>query len=591
MLLLISLLACSDRAPDPGAEASYIADGTVDWQPWSDEVFERAGDEDRLVLLHLGTEWCHWCHVMRGTTYRDPGVLEVIDASYLPVRVDADARPDLATRYEDHGWPATVIFDASGTELAKLRGYFDADVHRARLAAFAEDPTPGPSILAGQDISWGDAAVLHEDDRLELLARIDRGWDPVHGGWGDVHKYLDPDLVEHGLLAGRAGDRTSADRAQLVLDLQQKHLHDPVWGGVYQYSDGGVWDSPHYEKIMPFQAGNLRVYSQAAALEPDSPHAQTAASIVAYLDRFLTAPDGAYYTSQDADLVPGQHSGGYFALGDAQRTSLGIPRVDTHIYARDNGLAIQALLSHHRATGDPASLQRALRAAARIERSHRRVDGGYHHSPDDPRAYLHDSVAMGRATLALYTATSDETWLDHSAQTAQFVASTFQEPDAPGLLASAPGGPLEPVRQRDENIAAARWLELLAAHTGRAEHAELAESVRRYLFTPDIARQARIGVGGVLLVDREARLGALQVVIIGPESEAAHDLYTTALRDPEPMLRLERWTHPEQPVPNHDFAYPWHDEATAYVCRAGRCAAPVHEPEALAASMAAVGGD
>jgi uncharacterized protein YyaL (SSP411 family) len=40
-------------------------------------------------------------------------------------------------------------------------------------------------------------------------------------------------------------------------------LIDPVWGGVDQYSTNGDWDHPHYEKIMPFQAENIRVLALA----------------------------------------------------------------------------------------------------------------------------------------------------------------------------------------------------------------------------------------------------------------------------------------------------------------------------------------
>ena len=45
--------------------------GQIDWQPWSDSVFERAARENRFVLLDLEAVWCHWCHVMDEVTYSD----------------------------------------------------------------------------------------------------------------------------------------------------------------------------------------------------------------------------------------------------------------------------------------------------------------------------------------------------------------------------------------------------------------------------------------------------------------------------------------------------------------------------------------
>ena len=52
-----------------------------------------------------------WCHVMDESTYKDGEVARLIWERYVALRVDQDARPDLANRYEDYGWPATIVFD------------------------------------------------------------------------------------------------------------------------------------------------------------------------------------------------------------------------------------------------------------------------------------------------------------------------------------------------------------------------------------------------------------------------------------------------------------------------------------------------
>ncbi len=91
---------------------------SIQWQEWSEEVFERARREGRLVLLDLEAVWCHRCHVM-----------------------DQDARPELSNRYQDYGWPATVIFDGDGTELIKRRGYIRPQWMQWLLEAVAQDPS------------------------------------------------------------------------------------------------------------------------------------------------------------------------------------------------------------------------------------------------------------------------------------------------------------------------------------------------------------------------------------------------------------------------------------------------------------------
>ena len=85
------------------------AETTLPWQKWSPALFDRAAQENKYILLHMAAVWCHWCHVMEGTTYRDPAIQKAILNKFIPVRVDQDADPELSYRYEDWGWPATVM--------------------------------------------------------------------------------------------------------------------------------------------------------------------------------------------------------------------------------------------------------------------------------------------------------------------------------------------------------------------------------------------------------------------------------------------------------------------------------------------------
>src|SRR5262249_33672378 len=124
----------------------------IDWQPWSDSVFAEAQKEGRFVLLNLGAGWCHWCHVMDQITYQDPDVIKLIRAHYIAVSVDQDSRPDLANRYEDYGWPATIVFKSDKSEIVKRRGYVPPRPMVSLLDAIVNDPSPGPSILPEIDL-------------------------------------------------------------------------------------------------------------------------------------------------------------------------------------------------------------------------------------------------------------------------------------------------------------------------------------------------------------------------------------------------------------------------------------------------------
>ena len=53
----------------------------INWRPWSEKAFEEARQLNRPILLSISAVWCHWCHVMEETTYRDPKVVALPDGS------------------------------------------------------------------------------------------------------------------------------------------------------------------------------------------------------------------------------------------------------------------------------------------------------------------------------------------------------------------------------------------------------------------------------------------------------------------------------------------------------------------------------
>ena len=134
MFAVLPLSCCRSAGGEAGAAAA------IDWQPWSADAFARARHEHKLVLLDLGAEWCHWCHVMEGTTYADADVQRLLGAHYVAIEADADRRRDLAARYQDYGWLATIVFDGEGRELWKNRGYVPPPRMRAVLQTPVDEP-------------------------------------------------------------------------------------------------------------------------------------------------------------------------------------------------------------------------------------------------------------------------------------------------------------------------------------------------------------------------------------------------------------------------------------------------------------------
>ena len=550
----------------------------INWQPWSDSIFEQAKREHRFVLLDLEAVWCHWCHVMDAQTYSDPKVVALIKSKYLAVKVDQDSRPDISNRYEDYGWPATVVFNGDGSEIVKRQGYLPPKLMASILQAIIEDPSPGPSITKEPPIEPRSEAGLTNEERAKLEQVLRADYDQKNHGWGTVQKFLDWDVIEFCIEKTISGEHDFERMARETLDAQEQ-LIDPVWGGVYQYSTDGDWNHPHFEKIMQFQAENLRLYAEAYALWKDPKYLAGAEKIRGYLRNFLTSPEGAFYTSQDADLVEGRHSADYFARDDAARRQLGLPRIDEHIYARENGWAINALATFYGVTGDKSALNDATRAAEWIV-SHRSLGkGGFSHDEKDTAGpYFGDNVYMARAFLTLYQVTADRKWLQRAQETVQFAADHFQSAAGYVAFAHSLGEKLAPKPQTDENSTFARLTNLLRHYTGQAENRARAEHAMRYLAAPSVAERRGFLVGGILLADRELSRPPLHLTIVGPKNDtSARKLFAAALRQPAPYKRMEWWDEKEGPLPNPDVPYPTLDRAAAFVCTDRSCSAPIFE--------------
>lgn len=571
----------------PGARATE--GDAIPWRDFSDQVFDEAKRENKFVVLYLKAVWCHWCHVMEGTTYRDPEVQAAMAQHYIPVRVDQDSRPDLSLRYEDYGWPATIIFGPDGTEIAKLRGYREPKQFLAVLNDVVADPSPVNYGDLPAETAASATARLPEARKSALEAAFRQGYDNDNGGWGDVQKFIDAQAMEYALALAKRGDK-DAERMARQTFAQSFRLIDPAWGGVYQYSDKLDWSSPHFEKIMSIQASHLTLYSLAYAQWGTAEHRDAAGKVYRYLVEFLTAPDGAFYVSQDADSVQGDHGHDFFVLDAEGRKAKPQPRIDTNRYARENGWAIAALAAYHDATGSAEALERATRAARWAMANRALPGGGYRHAEADKGGpYLGDSLAMAQAFLALYRSTSDIAWLDRARETAGFILGRFVDPATGGFFASAPdthSGVLgKPIKSRDENVAAVRFLNLLHRYAGDERWRQAAEQGFGYLASPAVIEAVDF-LPGVLLAERELQREPVHITVVGGRGDAqAARLFDAALLYPAPYKRAEWWDPAQGRLPNHDVDYPDLGEPAAFACSNRICSVPVFEPKDLAAAV------
>ena len=313
-----------------GATSPYLrqhARNPVDWHPWGEEALTLAQSLDRPILLSIGYSACHWCHVMAHESFEDPAVAALMNEHFVNIKVDREERPDLDQIYQtahalmtrrSGGWPLTMFLTPervpyfAGTYFPKeprygMPGFLDilpriAAAYRAQGAAIAEqgerlaraldslEPArPSDSLPAG-----ASARALDE-----LRQRFDR----VDGGFGEAPKFPHAAELELCLRAWRrgGGDELRAIVHTSLARMAEGGIHDQLGGGFCRYSVDAQWSIPHFEKMLYDNAALLALYADAARATGDAAFADVARGIVAWLSREMRAPDGAFYSSLDAD--------------------------------------------------------------------------------------------------------------------------------------------------------------------------------------------------------------------------------------------------------------------------------------------------
>jgi len=85
-----------------GEKSPYLlqhAQNPVEWYPWGEEAFLKASREDKPIFLSVGYSACHWCHVMEHESFEDEEVADLLNRSFVSIKVDREERPDIDQVY------------------------------------------------------------------------------------------------------------------------------------------------------------------------------------------------------------------------------------------------------------------------------------------------------------------------------------------------------------------------------------------------------------------------------------------------------------------------------------------------------------
>ncbi len=605
---VLGAVACASPAPEPTppsptAHPSDPSAPTIDWQDWDLAAFERARDEHSLVLVDIGIEGCTACRWMDERTYRDPAVARRLVEHFVTIQVDAEARPDIGERYSAWGWPATIVMSPEGEQVLAIRGNKLPRNFIPILDRLIEAQDAG-TLGADGEAPW---SVPPEPDPAELgqlrrrvVAQLDRSYDDHGGGWGRRQKLPLGPNVAHALL--RAHTRAPKPWGPRALHTLERYagLLDPVWGGVFVGAIGEQWERIIPEKRIAGQAGALAGFAGAHHRTRASMWLDRAREVDRYVEAFMLAPDGGFYTSQEddaPDLPDGLDAYGYYTtLDDQGRRAHGVPPVDHAIYTDKNGLMIAAYVDLYEASGEEMALTRARRAAESM--LHRQHDDGLfvQHDPtqrlDDARMrdlpggerrYLQAQGPMGLALLDLYRVTAEPRWLSSAERLAAGLRG-LEDPEHGGFWSTDdPSMPAVAGRRKPlaANAMAARFLYELGVYTKDPSGAQRAERALRVVSAPAILRPEGRLVGELALALEWMTAGAVEISLLGdPAAAGTRALRSAALATYEPRKVLHVESSGRYPDPGHPVLYVCSDEV---------CSSPVADPARVADVVAGFG--
>ncbi|MEA5533572.1 thioredoxin domain-containing protein [Crocosphaera sp. XPORK-15E] len=307
------------------------ADNPIDWWYWDKEALESAKAQNKPIFLSIGYSSCHWCTVMEGEAFSDLAIATYLNENFLPIKVDREERPDLDSIYMSSvqmmgiqgGWPLNVFLTPEdlvpfygGTYfpieprygrpgflqvLQSIRRFYDTE--KEKLQGFKREILKGlqnSAIVPINNTELNDPQLLYHG--------IDINTQVIQVSSDDFGRPCFPmipysNLVLQGtrLPFGDQNQRIelSSQRGQ---DLALGGIFDHVGGGFHRYTVDCTWTVPHFEKML-YDNGQIVEYlaNLWSCGQEEAAFQRGINRTVEWLKREMTAPQGYFYASQDAD--------------------------------------------------------------------------------------------------------------------------------------------------------------------------------------------------------------------------------------------------------------------------------------------------
>ena len=299
------------------------AHNPVNWFPWNDEALAKAKEENKLMIISVGYSACHWCHVMEHESFEDTSVANLMNETYISIKVDREERPDVDQVYMDAayiitgrgGWPLNVIALPDGRPVF-AGTYFPKDQWVKILTYFRDQFIQQPELFEqeanklSQYLKQQKIPGLEESQQTVTVEELKTGFnngithiDFEFGGTKGAPKFPMPNVYEFFLTYYfHTKDKQALNAVTSLLDNMAKGgIYDQLGGGFARYSTDDKWKVPHFEKMLYDNGQLVSLYSNAYKVTHKENYKKIVYQTLEFIEREMMDPSGGFYSAYDAD--------------------------------------------------------------------------------------------------------------------------------------------------------------------------------------------------------------------------------------------------------------------------------------------------
>jgi uncharacterized protein YyaL (SSP411 family) len=275
---------------------------------------------------------------------------------FICIKVDREERPDLDDIYMTAvqsmtgrgGWPLSVFLEPDTLKPFAGGTYFSPKSRGGR-PSFTQLLDEVHDLWSSdrkwvstrsEDIADRVVRTLTRRSTVQPLKRVTvdhavnglmDAYDPEHGGFRRGRPKFPLPVQLELLMAVAWEDAKVRDAVVHTLNrMAMGGIYDQVGGGFHRYSVDQFWTVPHFEKMVYDNAQLASAYAEAYARTRDPLYARIVEETLDYVLREMTAPDGAFFSAQDA-AANEREGGSYVWTTDQVRAALAAARLEANL--------------------------------------------------------------------------------------------------------------------------------------------------------------------------------------------------------------------------------------------------------------------